>query len=233
MNSKLYCLRCPYTMEIRYIGITCKDIKSRLKRHIYESKYRDNHKSNWIKSLNGKDPIIEIIIDNLSYEESLRLEVEYISKYRKIYNLVNTSDGGDFNPSFIDSVKDKIRKKLTGMKKSEESIEKMRIAQRGKNIGDKNPFYNKKHTDESKIKMSKAIKNRFNEKEIIEKLSEIKNKLKKPLLQFDMNEKFIREWDSVSRIKRELNFDRKTIKLACDGKYKQAYGFIWKYKISL
>jgi predicted AAA+ superfamily ATPase len=96
--------------------------------------------------------------------------------------------------------------------------------------GDKNPFYDKKHTNESKEKMSNAVKKSFSNIEIIEKLSTIKNKIKRPLYQFDMNGNFIKEWDSVSRIKRELNFDRKTIKQVCNGVYKQAYGFIWKYK---
>lgn len=231
-NSKLYCLRCPYTLEIRYIGITSKDIKGRLQRHIHESKYRDNYKSNWIKKLTseGREPIIEIIIDNLTYEESLILEVEYIKKYREKCNLVNVSEGGDFNPSFLDSVRKKISQKLTGVKKSPESIEKMKASLSIKNKGSNNPFYNKKHTIESRIKMSQSVKKSFSNETMIEKLSSLKESSKKPILQFDMNGDFIKEWDSVSRIKRELSFDRKTIKQACNGIYKQAYGFVWKYK---
>lgn len=231
-NNKLYCLRCPYTLEIRYIGITCKDIRGRLQRHINESRYRDNHKSNWIKKLTseGKSPIIEIMVDNLTYEESLLLEVEYIKKYKEICNLVNISEGGDFNPSKLDSVRKKISEKLTGIKRSPESIEKMRISQLDKNKGSNNPFYNKKHTFESKAKMSESIKKSFSDEKMIEKLSSLKEKTKKPLLQLDMNGNLIKEWDSVSRIKRELNFDRKIIRQVCNGTYKQAYGFIWKYK---
>jgi group I intron endonuclease len=233
MNNKLYCLKCPYTLEIRYIGITNKDLKGRLSRHIHESKYRDNHKSNWIRKLmsDNKIPIIELIIDGLEYEESLNIEIEYIKKYRDMgFNLVNISDGGDFNPSKLQSVRDKISKKLTGIKRSDETKQKLRISHIGISKGDKNPFFNKKHTDISRKKMSNSVKLSFNNPDMIRKLSSLKDAKKIPIIQLDMNDNFIREWESVSMIKRELKFERKTIKLVCQGKYKQAYGFKWKFK---
>jgi len=227
-NNKLYCLRCPHTLEIRYIGITCKPLRYRLTQHINSSKSQNTHKANWINKLTNDNckPIIEILVDNLTYEESLLLEVEYIKKYREIGNITNITAGGDSNPALLDSVKEKISKSRIGKCLKEETKKKLRDMF----TGDKNPFYDKKHTNESKEKMSNAVKKSFSNIEIIEKLSTIKNKIKRPLYQFDMNGNFIKEWDSVSRIKRELNFDRKTIKQVCNGVYKQAYGFIWKYK---
>ena len=52
-------------------------------------------------------------------------------------------------------------------------------------------------------------------------------KIKKPILQFDLEGNFIREWPSaVDVAKRE----RANIKECLRGKTKTAYGYIWKYK---
>lgn len=52
-------------------------------------------------------------------------------------------------------------------------------------------------------------------------------KIKKPILQFDLNGNFIREWPSAMDVGKVVN---STICKCLKGKYKQAYGFIWKYK---
>ena len=52
----------------------------------------------------------------------------------------------------------------------------------------------------------------------------------KTILQYSLDEQFIKEWPSVSEIQRTLNYSRSFICQVCKNKYKQAYGFIWKYK---
>lgn len=52
----------------------------------------------------------------------------------------------------------------------------------------------------------------------------------KPVIQFDLQENIIKEWTSVSEIERVLNFNHSSICNCCNKKYKQAYGFIWRYK---
>lgn len=58
------------------------------------------------------------------------------------------------------------------------------------------------------------------------------SKLKKAVFQFDLNDKFIKEWDGFIDIKCELNYDQSTIRKCCKGRQKTAYGYIWKYKLS-
>ena len=53
------------------------------------------------------------------------------------------------------------------------------------------------------------------------------DKLKKPILQFDLNGNFIREWECASDVGQEV---RANIVHCLKGKRKMAYGFIWKYK---
>lgn len=56
------------------------------------------------------------------------------------------------------------------------------------------------------------------------------NDLKKPILQFNINGEFIKEWDCANRIQIELGFESSSIGRVCKGKQKTAYGFKWRYK---
>ena len=55
---------------------------------------------------------------------------------------------------------------------------------------------------------------------------------KKAVIQYDMEGKFIREYESLAEASRDAvkKRDIKTIVNCCEGKFKQAYGYIWKYK---
>lgn len=52
----------------------------------------------------------------------------------------------------------------------------------------------------------------------------------KPVIQYTIDGVFIKEWPSVSEVKRAYNFDNSTISDCCIGKFKQAYGYVWKFK---
>lgn len=52
----------------------------------------------------------------------------------------------------------------------------------------------------------------------------------KSVKQYDKNGNFIREWDSIIRIKNECGYSDGFISSCCKGRYKTAYGYIWKYK---
>jgi group I intron endonuclease len=54
----------------------------------------------------------------------------------------------------------------------------------------------------------------------------------KPLLQFDKDEKLIREWDSGIEAGRTLGIHKNCISACLRGKQRTAGGFIWKYKNS-
>lgn len=55
-------------------------------------------------------------------------------------------------------------------------------------------------------------------------------KCSKPILQFDLDGNFIKEWVSQSEIERQLGFKQENISNCCKEKYKQAYGYRWEYK---
>lgn len=52
-------------------------------------------------------------------------------------------------------------------------------------------------------------------------------KTKKPILQYDLDGNLIREWPSTADVGKEVS---STICNCLKGRYKTAYGYIWKYK---
>lgn len=49
------------------------------------------------------------------------------------------------------------------------------------------------------------------------------------VLQFDKNNKLIKEWDTIEEVEKILNISHQNISNCCKGKRKEAGGFIWKY----
>ena len=52
----------------------------------------------------------------------------------------------------------------------------------------------------------------------------------KPVLQFTKSGEFVKEWKSAMDVERNLGYFHNNISYCCTGRYKSAYGFIWKYK---
>ena len=58
----------------------------------------------------------------------------------------------------------------------------------------------------------------------------IAEKHSKPVLQFTKSGEFVREWKSGMDVQKNLGYTQTNISACCLGKYKSAYGFVWKYK---
>ena len=52
----------------------------------------------------------------------------------------------------------------------------------------------------------------------------------KAVEQYDLENNYIRSWDSISDASRAYNISPTNIKNACKGIYKTSCGFVWKYK---
>lgn len=55
---------------------------------------------------------------------------------------------------------------------------------------------------------------------------------KKPILQYDLNGVFIKEWDSATDVQKELGYNNSSITNCCKKISKTSYNYIWKYKES-
>lgn len=47
--------------------------------------------------------------------------------------------------------------------------------------------------------------------------------------QYSLDGTFIRRWDSLEQIYRQLGYNKSNISNCCSGKYKKAYNCIWKH----
>ena len=59
------------------------------------------------------------------------------------------------------------------------------------------------------------------------------NKLSRKIIQLDKYGNVVTEWNCVNDIERELGFLHGNIISCCKGRYKTAYGYVWKYKEEL
>lgn len=163
---KIYVLKHPDTLEVRYVGKTVRSLSRRLGNHIANAKgnKHNKHLSNWIINIlnNNKRPIIELLeeCDHSVWQER---EQYWISQFP---NLINLTKGGDGCLGFIqdESTKEKLRIAMTGRKHTEEFKHNMSLRLKGKplseehkaNIGKTNS--GRKATEATKRKLSESHK---------------------------------------------------------------------------
>lgn len=102
--------------------------------------------------------------------------------------------------------------------------DKMRLAR----LGDKNPRYGNPHSEETKEKIRIKAKGRIYSEETRRRLSDAR--IKKPVLQFDKDMNFIKEYESIKVAGENTKTDKGDISKVCNNKQKSAGGWIWKLK---
>jgi group I intron endonuclease len=122
-------------------------------------------------------------------------------------------------------------------KVSKETLIKMAIA----STGNQN-WLGKTHTQEAKDKIGLANKGKKHSEEVNKSkgrkgresnrkgIFSEKHPRSIKVLQFDLNDKFIKEWNCLMDIKRELGFHIGNVSSCLKGKIKTYKKFIWKYK---
>jgi len=204
-NYKIYTLNHPVTNEIRYVGQTCQTLHNRLNRHL--NCKNKSHNVNWIKSLknNGLLPTINLIVENLNKSECDELEIYYIRILKEQgVNLTNMTLGGEgsYEYKHTESTK-KILSEIARKRNTPDFIEILR---------------------------KRGIE-QWNNKTDDEKLNNIINQPnRRTILQYDLNNNLINTYLSLRQIERELGYFRANIVPCIKGKFKHAYGYIWKYK---
>lgn len=219
-NNIIYIIKHPITNEIRYVGQTSQGIK-RFRQHII-AKDRKQPVSCFIKSLlkQNLNPIFEIV-EYVNIKQLDEKEIFYIKKFKNegCY-LLNLTNGGKSIRGFkmprniVERISNKNRgkpSKLKGIKFSEKR--KKQMSENSKSLlGDKNPFFGKKHTEETKLKMSinKKGKPAHNRKKII-----------------CLNNNTI--YNSIREAANILGFKRSSISSVLQGKAKSLKGFFFNY----
>lgn len=167
----------------------------------------------------GPENHIFEIIENCSLNQLNEREIYYKQKFINEFGwemalfceIFDQGGGPKSNPT-----RNKIGKALKGKKHSEETKRKMSIKATGRI-----------YSEEDKLKISKAKKGKkFSE----DKKINMKGKKCKPILQYDLEGNFIKEWESFKEIKNKLGFNNSGLCFCCRGIQKTAYGFVWRYK---
>jgi group I intron endonuclease len=145
-NNVLYIHTRKTDGVIFYVGIGNKE----------RPKSKRNRNKHWKGIVKKYGYNVQILCENLDWSRACELEKMMIAFYGRsdkgLGTLVNQTDGGDgFNGG---SAWNK------GITPTEEVKQKISNTLVGKMCGDKNPFYKKKHSDESRMKMSESQRNR-------------------------------------------------------------------------
>ena len=141
-----YCYINPVTDKPFYVGKGCGN---RMYSHLAEAKSTSmcNHKLNTIRKIldDGYEPVIKVVLDNLTEEDAFELEEFLISEIgrRDLGDgpLVNLTDGGEGFSGFV--------RDISGENNPNYG-----------NTGEKSALWGRTHSEESKRKMSDAQKGR-------------------------------------------------------------------------
>lgn len=229
-----------------YIGQSIQ-IKTRWARHIWElnTNQHDNQylQNAWNKY--GQNNFEFGILEECPKEMLNERETYWFNKYApNTYNLSSTGE----HHYLQEESKLKISNKLKGVKKSSETIKRMREAQSKIN-------HHRKHTPEAKEKIVNALIGRnvsvqtrnkiskantgkqridiLGKKRPVEVVEKYIAPKRKPVLQFDLEGNLIREWISTQEPSKKLGIPNANINRVLHGKRKQAGGYVWKYKTCL
>jgi group I intron endonuclease len=128
-----------------------------------------------------------------------------------------------FDNMEVDKKEDRLNKILTSRPKKYQKSNKIR-----KIHPSRGPI-----SDEIKNKISKSTlgkSKKIGYKQTQEHISKRIHSLYKPIIQFDLDNTYLKEWPSIQSAADFLNINSKGIQHCCKNKQKTAFGYIWKYQ---
>ena len=195
----------------------------------------------------------EIIAENLIKEDAIQMEIELIKSYKsncRKYNDptygYNMTDGGEGlnGVSLSDDRKQQLRDRQ--IKKFENPEERKKLSKWAKEwfaTPENNPMFGKHHSEESKVLISKKVKEGMSDENLRKKLSDLKKDVYdgeknprygsgKAVIQLTLDDKFVAEYVSAFDAYRKTEIRHSTIYDCCNHKqgHYTAGGFKWIYK---
>lgn len=267
----VYMIKCNST-EKYIIGET-GNVKKRLSYHVQNLKGNRHENPYLQKAWNkyGEDKFSYHVLEYCDFFEC-KIREDY---YCKLYDSHNHDKGFNLRATGLDLKNKTSQNTIDKIKLSQKNSEKFKNRDVGKGMR------GKKHSEETKLKMSNSAKGKTASQETKDKLSkaskgrirteeslkkqyvtrknnsdiwhseETKNKISssnkgktrsneckeqmklnryKPVLQYDLNGNFIKEWLGASEIRDVLGYNQGNITSVCNELRKTHKKFIWKYK---
>lgn len=178
-----------------YVGSSI-DVCKRRSRHFKALEKNEHENKHLQNSYNksGKDDFTMYLLEYVEDENDLLEREQYWIDKTTAFD---RNIGYNNSPTAGNSI---------GVKHSEESKRK-----RSERIsGNGNPFYGKKHSEDSIKSMSESSS--------------------KPIYQFDLQGNFINEWIGATEVQKTKGFSRNCIYQCCNHRSKQHKGYIWLFK---
>jgi group I intron endonuclease len=208
-----------------YIGQTIQTLEDRWRQHRKKSSTCLYLKRAFEKY--GIDNFIFEMICCCDNEEFDKLEIHYMIEFNSIvpngYNLREGGNSGRHNEETKKKISDALKGRTDifrhqlGKPITEETKKKISDALKGRTdiIRNHNHFRTTgmHHTEKAKKQMSESHKKKVD--------------------QYDLDNNFIKSFDSIADAAIEINTCRDNIGRVCSGRNKTAAGFIWKYKESI
>lgn len=229
-TTNIYALIDPITLHIRYVG-KANNVSQRYRAHLNKARKHQAHKLNWINSLKKQKlkPIL-YVLDVVPMEDWIFWERYWISQVKTWgFDLLNYTTGGD-GCTFENQTSFK-----KGNKSWNEGKGNIKICEICKKEFKINPKGKRTCSKEcrSKIKSISVNSGKFVQGEIVWNKGKTgyKTSKRQPVLQFDLTDNFIAEYDCCKTAAEILGCITENIRNACAGRSKTAKGFKWKYKI--
>lgn len=263
-KTGIYQIKCKINKKI-YIG-SAKDIKDRWRCHKKDLNKNVHHSNKLQNAWNkyGENNFEYIIIEECSENSLIEKEQYYLDTLLKAnsdyeyfsnngYNILRNAGNSMGNILSEDS-----KQKMSNIKSKNGKLKNINFNTittdyiyekkiKIKKVDQENPFYNKKHTENSKKIMSEkklGDKNFYygtgpmlGKKMTIDHKNSISisntgknNKKSKIVYQYDLKNMLIKSWDSVGVLCKQLELSVGNISSCCLGKRRTAYGFIWRYE---
>jgi hypothetical protein len=203
----------------------------------YKRAREKSRRSNlWNKIIAKSDYDVEILLDDITFEEAKNKEIEFIKLYGRIDlgngTLANLTDGGDgtANRIFTSEHKRKLSLSQIGKKISEEQKDKLRKYRLGI-----------PNSPETRLKISKANKGRVNTPELIELLINRKGKKNpvfgitgakcknfKGFIQVFKNGVYLGKYEGIRHCAESFGVDATKVSAVINGRRNHTGGYIFK-----
>lgn len=220
--------------EIFYVGIGTKDEMSKTRRSQYRRAFAKSSRNNyWYNISKVTEFVVDIILENDNQDFIKQKEIELIALHKRKLDggtLCNMTIGGEGanglkgvpKPayfSFILSKRNLRNKYNLGKSLSQETKDKISKANKGRILN-----------QECRDKISKSKKGIKQPNKIYTKFwIHKKESEKKPILQYDLNMNFIKEWSSLTEASNQ-GYQISKISLCCNNKRNSHANYKWRFK---
>ena len=221
--SGIYQIQSRIKPERLYIG-SSNNIKSRWNLHLSELR-RNKHSNGKLQNhynKYGKNDLIFSILICCDEDSLIIAEQFYIDSHKTFFNLCKKAGS------------------TLGRKRTLQQRKKMSEVMLGRNTWSKGSTCSEEtkkiHHEHGKINYTKTLgsvpwnKGKKGLQVAWNKGLHVGNSMKEPILQYDTNGNFIKEWDCAATAGRELSIAQQCIRGCAKGKYKKGGGFVWKLK---